>query len=138
MFIFYTKNTCFLYFIFYFYKMRIKYSLFLPLFLLLSLALAKRSGATSHESNRHYLSKGKSDFTKNNNSSSYSLIISPIESVPVINLRTHKIVHYAQHMFFVENDHLARLKHYNFFSGSGHKQGFTSKTTLLFPFHAFW
>ena len=117
--------------------MKVKYSLFLPLFLLLSLAFTKNSEVHSHENNRHYLSKGKSDLTKNNNTS-YSFIISPIESVPVINLRVHKTVHYAQHMFFVENDYLACLKHYNFFSGSGHKQSFSSRTTLLFPFHTFW
>jgi hypothetical protein len=117
--------------------MRIKYRLFLPLFFFLSLAFVKNSEASSHETNRHYLSKGKSDLNRSNNSS-YSLIISPIESTPVINLRTHKTVHYAQHMFFVENDYLARLKHYNFFSGSGHRQSFATQTTLLFPFHTFW
>ncbi|HEY9000522.1 MAG TPA: hypothetical protein VIM89_04165 [Mucilaginibacter sp.] len=117
--------------------MRIKYLLFLPLFFLVSLAFTKNSETSSHENNRHYLSKGKSDLTKNSNTS-YSIIISPVESTPVINLRVHKTVHYAQHMFFVENDYLARLKHYNFFSGSGHKQSFASQTALLFPFHAFW
>jgi len=116
--------------------MRIKYSLFIPLFSLLSLAFIKNSEASSHENHR-YLSKGKSDLTRNSNSN-YSIIVSPIESVPVINLRTHKTVHYAQHLFFVENDFLACLKHYNFFSGSGHNQGFTSQATLLFPFHTFW
>jgi len=117
--------------------MKVKYSLFIPLFLLLSLAFVKNSKASAHENNRHYLSKGKSDLTKSSNNS-YSLIVAPIESAPAINLRTHKTVHYAQHMFFAENDYLARLKHYNFFSGSGHKQSFSSQTTLLFPFHTFW
>jgi hypothetical protein len=117
--------------------MKVKYTLFIPLFLLLFLVLYKKGEAFSHENTRHYFSKGKSDLVKNN-TSSLSLIINPIESVPVINLRTYKTVHYAQHMFFAENDHLARLKHYNFFSRNGHNQNFTSQTTLLFPFHAFW
>lgn len=131
------KIALFLCFIFYFYEMRIKYLSFIPLLLLSIVAFTKNSETFPRESHRHYLSKGKSGLTKNNGSS-YSLIISPIESVPAINLRTHKTVHYAQHMFFVENDYLARLKHYNFFSGSGHKQSFASQTTLLFPFHSFW
>ena len=117
--------------------MRIKYSLFLPLFLLLSIAFTKNSGAFSRESSRHYFSKAKNAFTKDHNSG-HLLIINTNESNQAINLRTHKTVHYAQHMLFVDNDFLARLKHYHFFSGSGHKQSFASQTTLLFPFHTFW
>ena len=117
--------------------MRIKYSLFLPLFLLLSIAFTKNSGAFSRESSRHYFSKAKNVFTKDHNSG-HLFIINPNESNQAINLRVHKTVHYAQHMLFVENDFLTGLKHCNFFSGSGQKQDFTSQTTLLFPFHTFW
>jgi len=117
--------------------MRIKYLLFLPLFFLLSLAFTKNSGAFSHESSHHYFSKANNTLTKDHNSG-YLLVISPNEFNQAINLRVHKTVHYAQHMFFVENDFLACLKHYNFFSGNGDNQNFTSQTTLLFPFHTFW
>lgn len=117
--------------------MRIKYILFISLFSLLFTVFTKKCRASPPENNHHYLSKAKDHFTKSN-SSTYSIIISPIESAPVINIRAHKTVHYAQHMFFVENDLLAYLKHYNFFSGGGHKQSFASQATLLFPFHTFW
>jgi len=117
--------------------MRIKYQLFIPLFFLLFFAFSKNSEAFSHENSRHYFSKAKNVLTKEHNGG-YLLIINPNESLQAINLRIHKTVHYAQHMLFVENDFLAGLKHYNFFSGSGHKQSFTSQATLLFPFHTFW
>ena len=117
--------------------MRIKYSLFLPLFLLLSIAFTKNSGAFAHENNRHYFSKARNVLTGDHNNG-YLFIINPNEANQAINLRVHKTVHYAQHILFVENDFLARLKHYNFSSGYEHKQSFTAQATLLFPFHTFW
>ncbi|HTE02260.1 MAG TPA: hypothetical protein VK668_23385 [Mucilaginibacter sp.] len=77
--------------------------------------------------------------TRNNsNDSNYTLIINPVESIPIINIQLHKIVNPVQAIFTELPDFAVCLKCYNFFSGSGNNQSAISKKSLLFPFHTFW
>ena len=116
--------------------MRIKYNLFISLFLLISAVfLENNSSVASAKTN--YPSKSSSKITKANNSS-YSLIINPIESVPIINLQVHKITNSVHAIFCTVNNLAVCLKCYNFFSGNGHKKLAVYQKVLLFPFHTFW
>ena len=116
--------------------MRIKYSIIFSLILFLSTAFVGNSRGTIPVRASEHLKKAPTSITKSN--SSYSLIINPVESIPVLTLQVHKTVHCVQAIFCTLNDYVICLKCYNFFSGSGHKQFSSSQKNLLFPFHTFW
>jgi hypothetical protein len=117
--------------------MRIKYSLFISLFFLLSTAFTNSSRGYSFEKPIFKSQKSKGCIAKSNNSS-YSLNINPIESIPVINLQAHKTIHCFQATFCTANNFVVCLKCYNFFAGRGQNHNFTSQKIFLFPFHTFW
>jgi hypothetical protein len=117
--------------------MRIKYSLIFSLFLFLSTAFIDNSSALAPAKAINPAKKSLASIAKGR-SSSYSLILNPIESIPVLNLQVHKTVRCVQAIFCALNDFSVSLKCYNFFSGSGHKQFSGSQKVLLFPFHTFW
>ena len=117
--------------------MRIKYSIIFSLLFFLSTAFVGNSRSIAPAKTFNHLKRSPSSISKSNNSS-YSLIINPIESIPVLTLQVHKTVHCVQAIFCTLNDYVVCLKCYNFFSGSRHKQFSSSQKNLLFPFHTFW
>ena len=116
--------------------MRAKYGLIFSLIFFLSTAFVGNSRGIIPVKASDHSKKTVTSLTKSN--SNYSFIVNLVESTPVLNLQVHKTVHYVQAIFCASNGYAVCLKCYNFFSGSGHKQFFSSQKFLLFPFHTFW
>ena len=117
--------------------MRLRYKILFPVFACILTTFTLNAGGYTHAKSIYHTKKSPHRITAGSNTN-YLLLINPIESIPVINIQLHKIVHCAQAMFCAVNDLTACLKCYNFFSGNGHRQFTSSQKILLFPFHAFW
>lgn len=110
------------------------------LFIVLSIIItAFVSNCNANPTSRQtFHSKKPSNNVTSDTNSNYSLILCPIESIPIINLQVHKTVNRVQAIFCTPHNLSVCLKCYNFFSGSGHSWSILSQKTLLFPFHTFW
>ena len=118
--------------------MRSKYKVLFPLFafiLTASLSYGKTFGPKAPD---HRTKISFKCITTDNTHDTYTPILNPLESVPIITLQTHKVVKIAQAVFNSLSETGYCLKCYNFFSGSGNHPPACSKKPLLFPFHTFW
>ena len=117
--------------------MRLRFILLFPVFAITTAAFTKNCSANP-ATGLTYHSKNLLNNVTGDDNSHCSLIICPLESIPIINLQVHKTVHSVRAIFCTLNNFSVCLKCYNFFSGSGHNHSILSQKTLLFPFHTFW